>query len=94
MSDLPNCPKCGSEYAYEDGAMLVCPMCGHEWSQGTEEPAEAVIRDGSVVDTVDLKRRVKLFQDHQRDGYSSHPGIELLVSPPQLRLSGPGQRRD
>ena len=32
---------------------------------------EAVIKDGRVVDTVDLKRRVTLFQDHQRDGYGA-----------------------
>ena len=30
---------------------------------------ESVIKEGRVVDTVDLKRRVKLFKDHQRDGY-------------------------
>ena len=29
---LPNCPKCSSSYTYEDGTMLVCPECGHEWS--------------------------------------------------------------
>jgi len=32
---------------------------------------EAVIKDGRVVDTVDLKRRVKLYMDHQRDGYGA-----------------------
>jgi glutamate synthase domain-containing protein 2 len=32
---------------------------------------ESVIKKGKVVDTVDLKRRVKLFQDHQRDGYGA-----------------------
>lgn len=32
---------------------------------------EAVIKNGRVVDTVDLKRRIKLFQDHQRDGYGA-----------------------
>ena len=32
---------------------------------------EAVIKDGHVVDTVDLKRRVKLFKDNQRDGYGA-----------------------
>jgi len=32
---------------------------------------EAVIKNGRVVDTVDLKRRVKLFQDNQRDGYGA-----------------------
>jgi glutamate synthase domain-containing protein 2 len=32
---------------------------------------ESVIKNGQVVDTVDLKRRVKLFMDHQRDGYGA-----------------------
>ncbi|MDD2390354.1 MAG: FMN-binding glutamate synthase family protein [Desulfobacterales bacterium] len=32
---------------------------------------ESVLKDGRVVDTVDLKRRVKLYQDHQRDGYGA-----------------------
>ena len=36
MSDLPPCPECNSKYTYEDGAMLVCPECGHEWSMGSE----------------------------------------------------------
>jgi glutamate synthase domain-containing protein 2 len=32
---------------------------------------EAVIKNGRVVDTVDLKRRVNLFKDNQRDGYGA-----------------------
>lgn len=32
---------------------------------------ESVIKNGRVVDTVDLKRRVSLFKDHQRDGYGA-----------------------
>ncbi|MHC4079875.1 MAG: glutamate synthase-related protein [Planctomycetota bacterium] len=32
---------------------------------------EAVIKDGHIVDTVELKRRVRLYQDHQRDGYGA-----------------------
>lgn len=33
MPDVaPLCPECSSEHAYEMGALLVCPMCGHEWS--------------------------------------------------------------
>ena len=27
---LPKCPKCGSEYTYEDRSMLVCPECFYE----------------------------------------------------------------
>ncbi len=32
---------------------------------------ESVIKNGRVVDTVDLKRRVSLYKDHQRDGYGA-----------------------
>jgi len=40
MSDLPNCPMCNSAYTYEDGGLLVCPECGHEWSREAEAAAE------------------------------------------------------
>ena len=44
MNNLPNCPKCNSEYVYEDGALLVCPECAYEWN-----PAEqAEVEDGLV----------------------------------------------
>jgi glutamate synthase domain-containing protein 2 len=32
---------------------------------------QSVIKNGKVVDTVDLKRRIKLFTDHQIDGYGA-----------------------
>jgi glutamate synthase domain-containing protein 2 len=32
---------------------------------------EAVIKNGRAVDTADLKRRVKLYKDYQRDGYGA-----------------------
>jgi hypothetical protein len=32
---------------------------------------QSVITDGKVTDTVDLKRRVRLFTDNQRDGYGA-----------------------
>lgn len=49
MSDIPACPKCGSAYAYEDGALLVCPECAHEWSPtAAADPGEArVWRDAN-----------------------------------------------
>ncbi|WP_417706514.1 zinc ribbon domain-containing protein YjdM [Pseudomonas sp.] len=34
MTALPPCPKCNSEYTYEDGDQLVCPECAHEWKAG------------------------------------------------------------
>ena len=50
MTTLPNCPECNSEYTYEDGNMLVCPMCAHEWSatENTAEETDAlVVRDAN-----------------------------------------------
>lgn len=29
---IPPCPACQSVFAYESGALLMCPECGHEWS--------------------------------------------------------------
>lgn len=46
MSQLPNCPACNSAFTYEDGGLLICPECGHEWQAG--EPA-AVAEEGLVV---------------------------------------------
>lgn len=47
MSDLPNCPACGSEFTYQDQSMLICPECAHEWQAG-EEAGEA--SDNAVLD--------------------------------------------
>ena len=32
MEKMPNCPKCNSEYTYEDRSLFVCPECAHEWT--------------------------------------------------------------
>lgn len=44
MSTLPPCPQCHSEYTYEDGAQLVCPECGHEWSAEALAAADDGVR--------------------------------------------------
>lgn len=70
MSDkLPPCPACGEAFAYEQGALLVCPMCGHEWSADEVSvdsvPGEAAVKDsvGNVLadgDTVIVATTVKV----------------------------------
>lgn len=37
MTTLPKCPKCNSEYTYQDGMMFICPECSHEWTNDAEE---------------------------------------------------------
>ncbi len=32
MSEAVVCPKCESEYTYEDGEMMVCTQCFYEWN--------------------------------------------------------------
>jgi protein PhnA len=66
MSNLPNCPKCNSEYTYEDGSLFVCPECAYEWSQENESNDDAkVIKDsnGNVLsdgDTVTVIKDLKV----------------------------------
>lgn len=63
MSGLPQCPKCNSEFTYEDGSMYVCPECAHEWSQDAQASAEeaAVVRDayGNVLQDGDSVTVIK-----------------------------------
>ncbi|SIR98318.1 phosphonoacetate hydrolase [Aquipseudomonas alcaligenes] len=64
MSTLPPCPKCNSEYTYEDGTQLVCPECAHEWSPGAAAEAgdgEPVIKDsvGNVLQDGDSVSVIK-----------------------------------
>jgi len=40
MINLPNCPKCNSEYTYEDGSLFVCPECAHEWTAADAQRLE------------------------------------------------------
>lgn len=70
MSNLPNCPECDSKYTYEDGHMMVCPECAHEWIESDEEEEVAegrmqskikdsngnVLEDGDTITVIkDLK---------------------------------------
>jgi len=66
MNDLPNCPKCNSEYTYKDGAIFVCPECGHEWGELAEsEDDNKIVRDanGNILkdgDTVTVIKDLKV----------------------------------
>ena len=69
MSTLPPCPACNSAYTYEDGAQLVCPECGHEWSASapadTAAEGDKVIKDsvGNVLqdgDTITVIKDLKV----------------------------------
>ncbi|NYT84970.1 zinc ribbon domain-containing protein YjdM [Pollutimonas harenae] len=68
MSNLPACPSCQSEYTYNDGDLLICPECAHEWLEqdnASAENEEKIYRDafGNVLqdgDTVTVIKDLKL----------------------------------
>lgn len=72
MSNLPNCPNCASEYAYEDRNLLICPECGHEWSpEGEAADQEAnVVKDanGNILNDGDT---ITVIKDLKVKGSSS-----------------------
>lgn len=67
MHTLPSCPKCNSEYTYEDGSLLICPECTHEWAKNAAEESSdearvikdangQILQDGDTVTVIkDLK---------------------------------------
>ena len=73
MSQLPPCPKCQSEHAYENGGLIICPECGHEWVVGEEtksDDATDIIRDSNGVELKDGDT-VMVIKDLKIKGSSS-----------------------
>jgi protein PhnA len=39
---LPSCPKCQSDYVYEDQTLLICPECAFEWDPTQNDDDDAI----------------------------------------------------
>ena len=81
MSKLPNCPKCNSEYTYEDRHLLICPECAHEWildGESEEQEGQNLIKDanGNVLEDGDT---VTVIKDLKIKGSSSSVKIGTKV---------------
>jgi len=73
MVELPNCPTCNSQYTYEDGNLLICPECAHEWSLNPDaETSEdsRVIKDANG-NTLNDGDSVAVIKDLKVKGSSS-----------------------
>ncbi len=87
MSQLPNCPKCGSEYTYKDGNLYICPECANEWSQDSSlesnESDDLVVKDanGTLLQDGD---DVTVIKDLKVKGSSS--GIKVGTKIKGIRL--------
>jgi protein PhnA len=86
MVALPSCPKCNSEYTYEDRGLFVCPECAHEWTLEVEtenSEEEKVIKDanGNVLKNGDS---VTIIKDLKVKGSSS--SIKVGTKVKNIRL--------
>lgn len=85
---LPNCPKCSSEYTYEDGDLYICPECSHEWKDGDDTEEQVVIKDavGNVLadgDTVTVIKDLKIK--------GSSPVVKVGTKAKNIRLLADAQ---
>lgn len=84
MENLPSCPKCGSEYTYQDGSLIICPECAYEWDPSAEsEEAGLVVKDanGNILADGDT---VTVIKDLKVKGSSS--GIKVGTKIKGIRL--------
>lgn len=86
MYNLPNCPKCNSEYTYEDGNLYICPECANEW--GLEVSAEEnndvlVVKDsnGNILQDGDS---VTVIKDLKVKGFAT--AIKIGTKVKNIRL--------
>ncbi len=79
--NLPNCPKCDSEYTYQENELFICPMCAFEWND--EVTQEVVIKDanGNVLQDGDA---VVVVKDLKVKGSSS--SIKIGTKVKRIRL--------
>ena len=62
MAEIPDCPNCGSSYAYADREQWVCPECAHEWTAAeAEDSAASVVKDvnGQILENGDTVSVIK-----------------------------------
>lgn len=83
MENLPNCPKCSCEYTYEDGSLIICPECAHEWNANESLENQNIIKDvnGNILNDGDS---VTVVKDLKVKGASS--SIKIGTKVKNIRL--------
>ncbi|MGB0965025.1 MAG: zinc ribbon domain-containing protein YjdM [Litorivicinus sp.] len=67
---MSTCPRCQSEYAYQDQTQWICPECAHEWVEGEEVESSPQIKDANG-NTLSEGDAVTLIKDLKVKGSSS-----------------------
>ena len=106
-ANIPPCPECGSEYTYESGTSIICPMCGYEWvpseveAAAEAEAAASLVKDavGNVLadgDSVSIIKSLKVKGGSDIKIGTKVTGIRLLAEPVnghdiEAKVPGAGQ---
>ncbi|MDO5768089.1 MAG: zinc ribbon domain-containing protein YjdM [Psychrobacter sp.] len=91
---LPHCPSCDSDLTYEDGALLICPMCAHEWTAAEsavneESKAEAGIIRDAVGNELQDGDAVTVIKDLKVKGSSTPLKVGTKVKSIRLLFDAP-----
>lgn len=78
MTAIPECPQCGSVYAYQDRAQFICPECAYEWSAEAEAENAYEVRcsNGQLLQDGDS---VTVIRDLKVKGASSNIKVGTKV---------------
>lgn len=70
---LPPCPKCQSEYVYQDMDNLICPECAYEWNPAelaaVDDDAGFIVKDANGT-TLAAGDQITLIKDLKVKGAS------------------------
>lgn len=67
---LPPCPKCDSQYVYQDQNQLICPECAYEWDPNQIEEEEAITAKDANGTELNEGDKVTLAKDLKVKGSS------------------------
>ena len=93
MENLPPCPKCGSQYTYEDGELIVCPECAYEFSLSDLEEKEFTVKDANGT-TLREGDDVTVIKDLKIKGSSSVVKVGTKIKNIHLVESSDGHNID
>lgn len=88
---MPNCPKCNSEYTYEDSGLYICPECFFEWTKADmlKKIEESKIKDAFGNELADGDT-VSVIKDLKVKGASKPIKMGTVIKNIQLGDQGDG----
>ncbi|MDO4427732.1 MAG: zinc ribbon domain-containing protein YjdM [Moraxella sp.] len=86
---LPACPQCTESYTYQDGSLLVCPMCAHEWEDGGKNGGDTPVIKDAVGNVLADGDSVTVIKDLKVKGSSTPIKVGTKVKAIRLIYDAP-----